>query len=83
MLMTIGEKIQALRKARDLNLEDIAQIAEIRAKEKVSPIYAEKLIHTFPDVLAAGKRDQLRTVVLALIDRIDLDDEHISIHWNF
>lgn len=76
----IAEKTKALQN-RKAALE--RQLSEIRAKAKTSPIYAAKLIRTFPDVLAAGNAEQLRSVVLALIERIDIDGESVTIRWNF
>ena len=75
----IAEKANDLQK-RKRDLE--AEIAEIRAKEKAKPLYAGKAIRTFSDVLSAGNHEQLRAVVLALIERIEIDGEDVSIHWN-
>lgn len=42
-----------------------------------------KMIQSFGDVLDRGNYDEIRSLITALIDRIDIDGEDITIHWNF
>ena len=44
---------------------------------------AMRLIKTFDDVLNEGNDDQIRLLINALIERIDIDEEDITIHWRF
>ena len=43
----------------------------------------QRIITSFDDVLALGNRDQVRIIINALIDKIELDGEDVFIHWSF
>ena len=42
-----------------------------------------QLIHSFSDVLDRGDYDEIRTVIGALVDKIEVNDENVTIHWSF
>ena len=44
---------------------------------------ATKMIQSFDDILATGDFDKIRQILLALIDRIEIDGDDIFIHWKF
>ena len=43
----------------------------------------ENIIETFDDVIQIGDFDEIRELIGTLINKIELDDEDIYIHWNF
>ena len=44
---------------------------------------ANKLIESFADVLEQGDFSEIRSIIDALIDHIVLDNEDVTIYWNF
>lgn len=44
---------------------------------------AKRLVENFDDVLEHGTLEDVRSVIRALIDHIEIDGEDIRIHWNF
>lgn len=44
---------------------------------------ARKIITEFPEVAERGDRKEIRTMIEALIDRIDIDNDDIYIQWRF
>jgi hypothetical protein len=50
--------------------------------EQLSQDEAAELVSSFDDVLERGNFDEIRSVLLALIDRIELNDD-IKIYWSF
>ena len=43
----------------------------------------DEMIKSFEEVLERGSFDEIRYLLTSLIDRIDLNDEDVTIHWNF
>lgn len=89
-LYTIGQMpLEALQgKIKELNdrknkLEiDIEEISE-ENKKRLSKAEALKIIKTFDEVLERGDLDEVRAVITILIDKIELDNDDVLIHWNF
>ena len=44
---------------------------------------AHKMIESFDQVLERGSFEEIRQVLISLIDRIMIDGEDVTIHWNF
>lgn len=42
-----------------------------------------KIVESFDEVIEQGSLEDRRAIIQALIDRIDIDNEDITIHWNF
>lgn len=42
-----------------------------------------KIVESFDEVIEKGSLEDRRAIIQALIDRIDIDNEDITIHWNF
>lgn len=42
-----------------------------------------EIVSTFNDILERGKYEEIRLVIESLIDRIDIDDDNVYIHWKF
>lgn len=75
----ITSKIAPLSE-RKRKLEE--NIKEIR-KAPLSVGEAVKKVSSFDEVLARGDFEEIRTIIMALIDRIDIDGDLVEIHWRF
>ena len=73
---TIQSRVQELDQRRKLLLNELEQSQ--RPLED-----AETIISGFGEALELGDFTQIRELLTALIDRITLDGEDITIHWNF
>lgn len=40
-------------------------------------------VKNFAEVIQYGSFDDIRAVLLALIDRIEIDGEDVTVYWNF
>lgn len=76
-LNTIKEKVDALNDQRN-KLED-----SLNEPPRMSKQDAVEVIATLNDVLCSGDLDEIHDLVGALIERIDIDGEDITIKWNF
>lgn len=72
-LEKLNEKAEALRKQKDLLLQEIQN--RLPAKE------ARKRIASIPELIAAADLSELQVLVDSLIDRIVIDNEDVTIHW--
>lgn len=75
-------------KVHDLNdrkkkLEHELLLIDEEKKKKLSHDETVRLVQSFGDILERGDLDEIRTVIGSLINRIEIDDEDITIHWNF
>ena len=70
--------------AKILPLEDKKRKLKLSLDAKViDVIQIENDINSFEDILENGTFDEIRSILFALIDRIDIDGEDIEIHWSF
>lgn len=78
----LTEKVHELNEQKN-KLE--AEIDNIRAEEltKLTKEQISNIVKDFPEVLNRGDFEEIRTVIGELIERIDIDNEDITIHWNF
>lgn len=53
------------------------------SEERISEEDAREKVLTFADVLECGDFNDIRAILEALIDRIEIDNEDIDIYWNF
>ena len=71
-----------------LNEKKLALQGEIDRLEKseigkLSTATATEYITSFSEVLETGNFDSIRAVITALIEKIELDGEDVTIYWNF
>lgn len=78
----LQERIHELNDKKTRLETDLEEIAEINAK-KLSEEETNKIINSFGEVLNRGDFDEIRAVLASLIDRIELDNDDITIHWAF
>lgn len=76
----LGKKISPLA---DSKHRLVRELESLHAKKKLPEREAEQLIDSFSGVLDNGNFNQIRTLLRALISRIVVNDDEISIHWNF
>lgn len=78
----LTEKVHELNEQKN-KLE--AEIDNIRTEEltKLTKEQISNIVKDFPEVLNRGDFEEIRTVIGELIERIDIDNEDITIHWNF
>ena len=62
--------------------EEISNL-QIDEPEKLSEEDAIRLVTTFSEILDRGNLKEVREALECLIERIEIDDEEIDIHWNF
>lgn len=62
-----------------------AELDSIRAEQnsKLTKDQISHIVEDFPEVLNKGDFEEIRTVIGELIEKIDIDNEDITIHWNF
>lgn len=81
-LDSLQEKVHEMndRKGKlEFELETIA----LEQKEKLSQVEALRIVQEFQEVLEGGNLDEVRTVISILIEKIELDNDEVNIHWNF
>ena len=64
-------------------LEDELEAIYLEEKKKLSQEETMSLVNSFEDVLESGDMLEIRAVIGLLINRIELDDDDVTIHWNF
>jgi site-specific DNA recombinase len=79
-LEEVDAKIGPLTDRRDLLEEELKR--EKRSKD-MSREEVSKLVTSFGDVLDRGDLDEVRLVLTALIDKIVIDGEDVTIYWTF
>lgn len=75
-------KIKALNEQKDKLTEELQVLNDANAQE-LSHKAAVSLSKSFQDVLNTNDYDKIRAVITALIDRIEIGREDITIYWNF
>ena len=77
----VSSKINPLnekRNALERELESISNEEPIMTEEEVADV-----VCNFNDVLSRGDLNEVRMVLETLIDKIELDNEDVYIHWKF
>ena len=78
----LQDKIQELDNQKT-SLEAEIDIIKSEAINKLSKDQIRHIVEDFPEVLNRGDFEEIRTVIGELIEKIDIDNEDITIHWNF
>ena len=76
----IDQKITPLQEQKDSLLDQIETIEEEQDNDLQASI---DLIMGFGDILEKGDFGEIRMALEQLIDRIDIGDDDITIHWKF
>ena len=75
----IGNKIEPLKEEQERLNEELKKLSTPRLDDKE----AVKIAKSFKQILKKGELQDIRSVIEALIDYIEIDNEDIFIHWNF
>ena len=71
----VREKTAALQAQKD-------RLLEVQPRP-ITPAEAQEKADTLDDLLDNGSFDEIRALLFALIDRIEIDGEDVSIYWKF
>lgn len=71
----VREKTVALQAQKD-------RLLEVQPRP-ITPAEAQEKADTLDDLLDNGSFDEIRALLFALIDRIEIDGEDVSIYWKF
>jgi site-specific DNA recombinase len=78
----LQDKIQELDDQKT-KLETEIDIIKAEDSNKLTKDQIRHIVEDFPEVIKRGDFEEIRTVIGELIERIDIDNEDITIHWNF
>ena len=78
----LQKKTDDLQKQREKLMQELDEITKSHEK-RLSQKERKRLVESFSDILDRGDFDEIRTTIGALIDYIELDNDDITIHWNF
>ena len=67
---------------RKLKLQKELQKLQEASKHKTDQEVLQ-IVETFDEAIEKGSLEDRRSLIQSLIDRIDIDNEDITIHWNF
>lgn len=81
-LESLQEKINELN-TRKLKLSEEKTRILLEQEQELTREDAIQLIGSFESVLESGSMPEIRAILQALIERIDIDDEDITIFWRF
>lgn len=77
----LQEKIIPLKEQRDKLTADLESLesheAELTTEDAID------IVSDFSDILARGNYNEIRLVIESLIEKIEIDDEDVIIHWKF
>ena len=73
------DKIQSLGENKTALIKELDKIKN----PDMSKSDVLEMLSTFDEVLKNGSFDDIRFLITTLIKRIDLNDEDVTIHWNF
>ena len=78
----LQDKIQELDDQKT-KLEAEIDSIEAENNNKLTKDQIKHIVEDFPEVLKRGDFEEIRTVIGELIEKIEIDNEDITIHWNF
>ena len=74
-------------KTKPLNEKKLKLQDELKRLKSESNVKTDKevlqIVESFDEVISKGDLHERRAILESLIDRIDIDNEDITIHWNF
>ena len=77
----LDEKAAPLVDQRSRLKKDLKSLQE--KSSQITDVQVLDLVSSFGEALAHGDLQQKRSIISALINRIDIDGDDITIHWNF
>lgn len=68
---------------KKIKLETDLHNIKMEKEKKLSQEETSQIVKSFGDVLDRGDFEEIRTVLFALIEKIEIDEDDITIHWAF
>jgi len=78
----LDQKVSTMNERREKLRKELEQI-EQPAEPKLSREEAAEIAEAFPEILLRQDFTEIRDALEKLIDHIELDNENVTIHWNF
>lgn len=82
-LSEVDAKIEPLAERRAKLEEQLDSLTEDHDENNLSDSEVIRLVNSFGDILDNGTLEEARFVISTLIKKIEIDDEDITIYWNF
>jgi site-specific DNA recombinase len=82
-LSEVDAKIEPLAERRAKLEEQLDSLTEDYDENNLSDSEVIRLVNSFGDILDNGTLEEARFVISTLIKKIEIDDEDITIYWNF
>lgn len=81
---TIAELDEKTKPLQDQRSKLTVELKRLKGESKrLTEDQVIQLVNNFDDVLEHGDLNERRTIIEQLIERIDIDGDDITIHWNF
>lgn len=77
----VSKKVDPLNEQRNALARELERLAG--AENKLTKAEVIDITKSFPETLERGVFEEIRLVIDSLIERIELDDEDVHIHWKF
>ncbi len=82
-LSEVDAKIEPLADRRAKLEEELDRLTEDQDENNLSDSEVIRLVNSFGDILDNGTLEEARFTISTLIKKIEIDDEDITIYWNF
>lgn len=79
---TLEKRLHALEEQREKLTGELAEI-EREEQEKTTREAVAPLVRVFGEIIERGSLDEVRAILGALIDKIELDGDDVTIFWKF
>ena len=71
------------KKIHSLNEQKTKLEESLNVEPTMTAEEAEEIVNSFDDILATEDIETIRSAIMALINRIEIDGENVYIYWNF
>lgn len=78
----LQDKVHSLNEQKT-KLETELDNIKAENADKLTKDQIKRLVEDFPEILTRGDFNEIRTIIGELIEKIEIDNEDITIHWNF
>ena len=78
----LDKQIIPLEEQKNKLNEELESLAD-EETESMSEDEAIEIIESFEEALERGNFDEIRGIITSLINHIDIDNDNITIYWNF
>lgn len=80
-VVELQDKVNGINKKREKLQEELEELT--KNENTMSESEVLKIVDSFDDVLKEGTMEEVRLLILSLIDRIEIDGKDIDIYWRF